>query len=139
MTEAAAATRARSEAVAIPSPAGLPADRIPEVSPSGYLAGCLAIAAALLLSACGPDGFDATYRDQSGLSEYHFSGDGTVEITSMGISATAEYEQRNDNVIVHAPHGTLVLKRRGGHLEGPMGLDLVPVTGDANTRQGDDP
>ncbi|HKL63173.1 MAG TPA: hypothetical protein VJ883_07380, partial [Woeseiaceae bacterium] len=80
-----------------------------------------------------------TYRDQSGLSEYHFSGDGMVEITSMGISATAEYEQKNGNIIVHAPHGTLVLKRRGGHLEGPMGLDLVPVTGDANTRQGDDP
>lgn len=139
MAGAQAATPGRSEAVAIPSPAGSPADPVPQVAPSGRLTGCLAIAAALLLSACGPGGFDATYRDQAGLSEYRFSGDGTVEITSMGISATAEYEQKNDNIIVHAPHGTLVLKRRGGHLEGPMGLDLVPVTGDADTRQGDDP
>lgn len=139
MAGAAAAIRVRSEAVAIPTPAGLPADRVAEFAPSGCRSGCLAIAAALVLSACGPDGFDATYRDQAGLSEYHFSGDGTVEITSMGISATAEYEQKNDNVIVHALHGTLVLKRRGGHLEGPMGLDLLPVTEDVSPRQGDDP
>ncbi len=125
--------------MAIPTPAGRAPDRIPEVAPCSGLTGYLAIAAALLLSACGPDGFDAAYRDQSGRSEYHFSGDGTVEIKTTGISATAEYELKNDNIIVHAPHGTLVLKRRGGHLEGPMGLDLVPVTGDPNTRQGDDP
>lgn len=82
---------------------------------------------ALLLSACGNGGIEGTYRDELGVSEYRFDGDGAVNITAMGVVFNADYEERKDRVIVHGPHGTLVFRREDARLIGPMGLVLRPV------------
>ncbi len=89
----------------------------------------------LVLAACGGGGVEGTYRDELGVSEYRFDGGGTVEIAAMGIIVDGEYEEKKDQVIVHGPHGTLVFRKEGARLVGPMGLALRRID---DTEKGDE-
>lgn len=75
------------------------------------------------LAACGDD-LRGTYADDSGVTQYVFSGDGDVTISVLGSEVDAEYRLDGDKVLVTSAQGTVVLTRRNERLYGPMGLEL---------------
>lgn len=83
-----------------------------------------AISSAFLISACG-NSVSGTYADDGNVTAYEFHGDGRATISVLGTSVAAEYTIDDDKVLVTSPQGTVVLRRNGDHLYGPMGLELV--------------
>src|SRR5690606_16438163 len=78
----------------------------------------------LLASACGRD-VSGLYTDLTGVTQYEFSSDGKVYISVFGATVSGTYEVASDRVLVTTPQGTVVLLRKHGRLEGPMGLELA--------------
>ena len=81
--------------------------------------------AALILVAGCEAGLSGRYADEAEVTVYEFHDDGRAEIHVLGETAAAEYTLDNDRVIVSSPQGTVVLRRDGDRLRGPMGLTLV--------------
>lgn len=84
---------------------------------------CL-LAAGLLLGACG-DGFSGTYTDELGMTQYEFDGDGRVYMTVMGMESAGDYQIDGERIVMEGPNGSMVLRRDGDNLMGPMGLKLI--------------
>lgn len=80
----------------------------------------------LLASACSRD-VSGLYTDLSGITQYEFRSDGQVYISVFGATVSGTYEVASDRVLVTTPQGTVVLLRKDGRLEGPMGLELARV------------
>jgi len=80
--------------------------------------------AGAMLAACG-NGFSGVYRDEMGVSQYEFTGDGRVYMSVMGIESAGEYEVDGERIVLRGPNGTMVLSRDGEELVGPMGLRLI--------------
>jgi hypothetical protein len=78
----------------------------------------------LWLVACGAQ-FSGTYEDVSGITRYHFMGDGSALVSALGSTVTAEYTIDGNKVLLSSPQGTVVLTRKDGRLYGPMGLELL--------------
>jgi|GEM_PF-2215677 len=87
--------------------------------------GALTLLAPALLWACAPP-LAGVYSDASGATQYEFRPNGTVYISVLGATATAQYEVSSDRVLISGPQGTVVLIRKQGRLQGPMGLELAP-------------
>lgn len=85
----------------------------------------LVAAALACLCACGPR-VAGVYVDASGATEYEFRPGGEVYISVFGTTVTAQYEVNAERVLVSSPQGAIVLIRKYGRLEGPMGLELRP-------------
>ena len=81
-------------------------------------------AAAALLAACG-ENLSGTYADNANVTAYEFHGDGRATISILGTTIAADYTVDNDRVLVTSAQGTVVLRRSGDHLYGPMGLELA--------------
>ena len=88
---------------------------------------------ALTLTGCG-DGMSGVYVDEAGVTQYAFSGKGSVKILVLGAEVDAEYRVDDDKVLVSSAQGTVVLSRRNDRLYGPMGLELIRQ---ANNPEGD--
>ena len=82
------------------------------------------VAAALFAIGCS-GGLSGTYSDEGNVTEYEFHRDGRATILVLGTSVAAEYQLDGDRVLVTSPQGTVVLRRVGNHLFGPMGLELT--------------
>lgn len=80
-----------------------------------------------LLWGCGQR-VTGIYVDSSGATQYEFRPGGEVFITVLGTTVTARYEENAERVLISGPQGTLMLIRKNGRLEGPMGLELAPDT-----------
>ena len=76
------------------------------------------------LAACGED-LSGTYADDRNVTAYEFHGDGRATISVLGTKVAADYTVDNGRVLVTSAQGTVVLRRSGDHLYGPMGLELV--------------
>jgi hypothetical protein len=83
-----------------------------------------AISSAFLVSACG-NSVSGTYADDGNVTAYEFHGDGRATISVLGTSVAAEYTIDDDRILVTSAQGTVVLKRSGERLYGPMGLELT--------------
>ncbi|MDT0496038.1 hypothetical protein RM530_01480 [Algiphilus sp. W345] len=79
------------------------------------------LAAALV--ACG-SGFEGTYTDEMGISQYEFKKDGTARIGAMGTVVEIEYEIDGDELRLLMPQGMtqILTLADDGALEGPMGM-----------------
>ena len=84
----------------------------------------IVFSSAYLISACG-NGVSGTYADDGNVTAYEFHGNGRATISVLGTTVAAEYTIDDDKVLVTSPQGTVVLRRNGDHLYGPMGLELV--------------
>jgi len=89
----------------------------------------------LLLAACG-EGLSGQFHDELGVTRYEFEPGGSVWISAAGVRVEADYEIKGERIVVQGPHGTLVLRREGSELHGPMGLILYPA--DNLEKSGDD-
>lgn len=87
----------------------------------------ITVAALAILWGCGPR-VAGIYVDASGATQYEFRPGGEVFISVLGTTVTARYEVNAERILVSGPQGTIVLIRKNGHLEGPMGLELRPRT-----------
>lgn len=87
----------------------------------------VAIAALAALGGCDPR-VAGIYEDASGATRYEFRAGGEVFISVLGTTVTARYEANAERILVSGPQGTIVLIRKNGLLEGPMGLELRPRT-----------
>jgi hypothetical protein len=81
---------------------------------------------ALLAWGCGGPSPVGVYTDASGATRYEFRPDGRVFISVLGATVTGAYETDRDRILISAPQGTVVLVRKDGRLQGPMGLELLP-------------
>jgi hypothetical protein len=82
---------------------------------------------ALLTLGCGGPSPVGIYADASGATRYEFRPDGRVFISVLGATVTGAYETDRDRILISAPQGTVVLVRKDGRLQGPMGLELLPL------------
>ena len=94
---------------------------------SPIVAAILVVATLATLWGCGPR-VDGVYVDASGATQYEFRPGGEVFISVLGTTVTAQYEVNAERILVSGPQGTVVLIRKDGRLEGPMGLELRPKT-----------
>ncbi|MEX0707352.1 MAG: hypothetical protein WD078_05265 [Woeseia sp.] len=78
----------------------------------------------LLAAGCG-NGLSGSYADETGVTRYEFQSGGRARISVLGSTVNAEYTLDGDKVLVTSPQGTVVLKRDGDRLYGPMGLELL--------------
>jgi hypothetical protein len=86
----------------------------------------LLLSTLLLASACS-QGVSGLYTDMTGVTQYEFRDDGKVYISVFGATVSGRYEVESDRVLITTPQGTVVLLRKDGRLEGPMGLELARV------------
>lgn len=89
------------------------------------LVAVLALAAQTVLWGCGQR-VTGIYVDSSGATQYEFRPGGEVFISILGTTVTARYEVNAERILVTGPQGSVVLIRKDGRLEGPMGLELRP-------------
>jgi hypothetical protein len=82
------------------------------------------------LAACGK-GLSGTYVDEGNVTAYEFHSDGRATISVLGTEVAADYRIDDDRILVTSAQGTVVLRRSGDHLYGPMGLELVKRTEEA--------
>lgn len=101
--------------------------RNPRARPTGkpIVVISLIAAAQALLWGCGQR-VAGVYVDSSGATRYEFRPGGEVFISVLGTTVTARYEENAERVLISGPQGTVVLIRKNGRLEGPMGLELTP-------------
>ena len=85
------------------------------------------IAVGAALAACG-ETFSGTYVDDGNVTAYEFHGDGRATISVLGTTVAADYTIDEDKVLVTSAQGTVVLRRSGDQLYGPMGLELARQT-----------
>lgn len=87
----------------------------------------LSLVSQAFLPGCGPR-VAGTYVDSSGATRYEFRPGGEVFISVLGTTVLAQYEANAERILITGPQGTVVLIRKDGRLEGPMGLELRPGT-----------
>lgn len=97
------------------------------------LAAALVLSGLAALAGCGQR-VNGTYTDASGATSYEFRPGGEVFISVLGTTVTARYEANAERILVTGPQGTVVLIRKNGRLEGPMGLELRPRTQSTSTK-----
>ena len=95
------------------------------MSPITRRVGFVVLAAlAASLAACG-ENLSGIYADDQNVTAYEFHGNGRATISVLGTKVAADYRVDNDRVLVTSAQGTVVLRRSGDHLYGPMGLELA--------------
>ena len=98
----------------------------------------LIVAAHAVLPGCGQP-VTGTYVDSSGATQYEFRPGGDVLISILGTTVTARYEVNAERILVTGPQGSVVLIRKDGRLEGPMGLELRRGTTHSRELQAEEP
>jgi hypothetical protein len=79
-----------------------------------------------LLVACGQN-LEGVYKDDLSLQKYEFHRNGTVYVSTMGITREASYEVINKKVrITKDGEVTLYGLNEDGTIDGPLGMTLKP-------------
>jgi hypothetical protein len=79
-----------------------------------------------LLAACG-NPLNGVYKDDLGLQKYEFKGNGTVYVSTMGITREATYVVEDKKVKITADGETLIYDlNEDGTIRGPLGMTLKP-------------
>jgi len=87
---------------------------------------CFAGALACLLAACGQN-LNGVYKDDLGLQKYEFQGNGTVYVSTMGVTREAAYTVEDKKVKITKDGDTLIYDLNDdGTIKGPLGMTLKP-------------
>lgn len=87
---------------------------------------CIVIGLAGLLAACGQN-LEGSYKDDLGLQKYEFRGNGTVYVSTMGITREAAYKVEDKKVkITDEGETTIYDLNEDGTINGPLGMTLKP-------------
>ena len=78
------------------------------------------------LTACG-SGFEGTYSDERGMSEYKFQSDGTVSISVMGSETEMPFEMEDNKIKIGVTDDAKMVLTLGKDdtINGPGGVKLV--------------
>lgn len=77
-----------------------------------------------LLTACG-NKLDGVYKDDLGLQKYEFQGDGTVYVSTMGVTREAAYVLEDKKVKITSDGETTIYDlNEDGTIKGPLGMTL---------------
>ncbi|WP_370264296.1 hypothetical protein [Limnobacter sp.] len=86
----------------------------------------LLAASAFVLLACSK-GLDGTYKDELGIQKYEFQRDGTVYISTMGITKESTYVVEDNKVKISDQGDTTIYDlNTDGTIKGPLGMVLKP-------------
>jgi len=87
---------------------------------------CFAGALACLLAACGQN-LNGVYKDDLGLQKYEFQGNGTVYVSTMGVTREAAYTVEDKKVKITKDGDTVIYDLNDdGTIKGPLGMTLKP-------------
>lgn len=87
---------------------------------------CMVIGLAGMLAACGQN-LEGNYKDDLGLQKYEFKGNGTVYVSTMGITREAAYKVEDKKVKITDESGTTIYDLNAdGTINGPLGMTLKP-------------
>lgn len=87
---------------------------------------CILLGLAGLLAACGPN-LEGVYKDDLGLQKYEFQGNGTVYVSTMGVTREGVYEVEDNKVKITKDGETIIYDlNEDGTIKGPLGMTLKP-------------
>lgn len=81
-----------------------------------------------VLTACG-NNLEGVYKDDLGLQKYEFQGNGTVYVSTMGVTREATYAVEDKKVKITSDGETTIYDLNDdGTIKGPLGMTLKPAT-----------
>jgi hypothetical protein len=87
---------------------------------------CVVLGLVGLLAACGQN-LEGVYKDDLGLQKYEFQGNGTVYVSTMGVTREAAYEVEDKKVKITKDGETTIYDlNEDGTIKGPLGMTLKP-------------
>lgn len=87
---------------------------------------CTVVGFVALLAACGQS-LDGVYKDDLGLQKYEFQGNGTVYVSTMGVTREAIYVVEDKKVKITSDGETIIYDlNEDGTIKGPLGMRLKP-------------
>lgn len=87
---------------------------------------CIVLGLVGLLAACGKN-LEGVYKDDLGLQKYEFQGDGTVYVSTMGVTREAAYVVEDNKVKITSEGDTIIYDlNEDGTIKGPLGMTLRP-------------
>jgi hypothetical protein len=87
---------------------------------------CIMLGLVGLLAACG-NNLEGVYKDDLGLQKYEFQGNGTVYVSTMGVTREAAYVVEDKKVKITADGDTIIYDlNEDGTIKGPLGMTLRP-------------
>ncbi|HEX4843672.1 MAG TPA: hypothetical protein VFV57_08365 [Limnobacter sp.] len=86
----------------------------------------LVLTSVLALAACSK-GLDGVYKDELGIQKYEFQSDGTVYISTMGVTKESKYVVEDSKVKISSEGDTIIYDlNQDGTIKGPLGMTLKP-------------
>lgn len=87
---------------------------------------CVVLGLVGLLVACGQN-LEGVYKDDLGVQKYEFQGNGTVYVSTMGVTREAAYEVEDKKVKITKDGETTIYDlNEDGTIKGPLGMTLKP-------------
>lgn len=87
---------------------------------------CVVLGLVGLLAACGQN-LEGVYKDDLGLQKYEFQDNGTVYVSTMGVTREAAYEVEDKKVKITKDGETTIYDlNEDGTIKGPLGMTLKP-------------
>ena len=91
-----------------------------------FLKACTLAGLLGLLAACGQN-LTGVYKDDLGLQKYEFHNNGTVYVSTMGVTREATYVVRDNKVKITSNGETVIYDLNAdGSIKGPLGMTLSP-------------
>ena len=85
---------------------------------------CIVLGLVGLLAACG-NNMEGVYKDDLGLQKYEFQGNGTVYVSTMGVTREAAYVVEDNKVKITTDGDTIIYDlNEDGTIKGPLGMTL---------------
>jgi hypothetical protein len=85
---------------------------------------CIVLGLVGLLAACG-NNLEGVYKDDLGLQKYEFQGNGTVYVSTMGVTREAAYVVEDNKVKITTDGDTIIYDlNEDGTIKGPLGMTL---------------
>lgn len=85
---------------------------------------CIVVGFVGLLVACGQN-LDGVYKDDLGLQKYEFQDNGTVYVSTMGVTREATYVVEDRKVKITNDGETIIYDlNEDGTIKGPLGMTL---------------
>jgi hypothetical protein len=89
---------------------------------------CIVLGLVGLLAACGKN-LEGVYKDELGLQKYEFQDNGTVYVSTMGVTREAAYVVEDKKVKITGDGDTIIYDlNEDGTIKGPLGMTLRPET-----------
>jgi hypothetical protein len=88
---------------------------------------CIMLGLLGLLTACGKN-LEGVYKDDLGLQKYEFQDNGTVYVSTMGITRESTYVLEDKKVKITSDGETIIYDlNEDGTIKGPLGMTLRPA------------